>query len=147
MKKLLFTLSLLVASLSFVACSDDDDDKKIAVADLPAKAQLFLHTHFSEQEVRLVEKDNDSYDVHLVNGFEVDFDLSGEWDNVDGNGQSVPQSVIDLIPQNISTYIKEHYAQNKITEVSKETYGYEIGLNNGVDLKFDFDGNFLMADY
>ncbi|MBK5721625.1 PepSY-like domain-containing protein [Dysgonomonas sp. Marseille-P4677] len=145
MKKILLILSLFVVSFAFVSC-DDDDDKKIALTDLPVNAQTFIQTHFPNNEVRLVTKDNDSYDVYLINGFEIDFDLSGEWDSIDGRGQLVPQSIMELIPANIAVYIKEHFAQGNITEVSKELYGYEIGLNYGLDIKFDFNGNFLMVE-
>jgi len=146
MKKTLFLLSLLAASFIFVAC-DDDDDTKVSVSDLPENAQLFLQTHFSGIEVRSVEKDNDSYDVYLINGFEVEFDLSGNWDDVDGGTQAVPQSIINLIPENISAYVSANYAQNYISEINKETYGFEIKLNSRLELKFDANGTFLGIDY
>ena len=136
---------MLVASLIFVTC-DDDDDLTIATADLPENARTFLQTHFQGQEIRLVKKDNDSYDVYLANGFEIEFNLSGEWDDVDCRTQTVPQSIIDLLPENIPLYVSENYAQNHISEVNKERYGFEIGLNSGLDLKFDKDGNFLGID-
>ncbi len=144
MKKLLFVFGLLAASFTFVAC--DDDDEKISVVDLPAKAREFLDTHFPGQETRLVEKDNDSYDVSLKNGFDIDFDLAGEWDDVDGHTQAIPQSIIDLIPEAIPAYVAEHYAGSVITEVNKELYGYEIDLDNRIELKFDKNGTFLGID-
>lgn len=145
MKKVLFALTLLMTSFVFIGC-DDDDDKKIEVKDLPAISQTFLQTHFPNQEVRLAEKDDDSYDVFLVNGFKVEFYLSGEWNDVYGFGMQIPQSIIDLLPETIPTYIKEHYPQNSIVEVSKEMYGYEIELNNDWDIRFDQSGNFIGED-
>jgi len=145
MKKVLFLFSVLVASLVFVAC-DDDDDLTVTTAELPEKAQAFMQTHFEGQEIRTIRKDNDSYDVYLANGFEVEFDLSGEWDDIDGNVQKLPQSIIDLLPEGIPLYVTENYPQNHISEINKERYGFEIGLNGGLDLKFDKDGGFLGID-
>lgn len=146
MKKVLFTLSLFVGSFAFIACGDDDDDTVITVKELPENAQAFLQTHFPGQEVRLVEKDNDSYDVYLTNGYDVEFTLSGDWDDVDGNGKELPESVIALLPEAIPAYVAANYSQNFIDEINKESYGYEIGLNSNIELKFDINGNFLRVD-
>jgi len=145
MKKVLLALALLFGSFTFIAC-DDDDDKKLSVDELPEIVQIFLQTHFSGQEVRLVEKDNDSYDVYLINGFKVEFNLSGEWDDIDGQTMAIPQSILDLIPESISDYVTEHYSGFHISEINKERYGYEIELNNGLDLKFDSEGVFIGLD-
>ena len=139
------TLGLLIMSFAFIAC-DDDDDKVISVNNLPANAQTFLQTHFASQEVRVVEKDNDSYDVYLINGFEIEFTLSGEWDDVDGHGQRIPASIIALIPANIPTYITTNYPDKFIININKEHFGYEIDLNNNTELEFDTEGNFLRID-
>jgi hypothetical protein len=145
MKKLLFTLSLFVASFTFIAC-DDDNDKIISTDELPATAQAFLQTHFPSQEIRLVEKDNSSYDVYLINGFQIEFTLSGEWDEVDGNGQEIPASIIALIPSSIPTYVETNYPNQFIVDINKENFGYEIDLNNNIELEFDTEGNFLRID-
>ena len=146
MKKLLFTFGLLIASLSFIACSDDDDDKKITFEEIPTISQTFIQTHFAGQEVRLVERDNDSYDVYLKNGFEVEFTLTGEWDDVDGKTQAVPQSVLDLIPAKILDYVAANYDGQSIYEVNKEPFGYEIELSSRVELEFDAEVEFLRID-
>lgn len=145
MKKLLFTLSLLVASFAFVAC-DDDDDMVIELKDLPTNAQTFLETHFPAQEVTRVIQDNDGYDVYLNNGFEIDFTLTGEWDDVDGRGKEIPASILALIPESIPAYVTENYPDQIIVEINKEHFGYEVDLNNNVELEFDSNGTFLRID-
>jgi hypothetical protein len=145
MKKLSFTLSLLIASFAFIAC-DNDDDRIISKDGLPTGAQTFLQTHFSSQEVRRVEKDYDSYDVYLANGFEIEFTLSGEWDDVDGRRQELPSSIIALLPANIPAYVTENYPNQFIAEINKEYFGYEIDLNNNIELEFNTDGAFLRID-
>lgn len=149
MKRVLFILGLLSLSLTFVACSDDDDDKVISYDELPTKAQSFITTHFPDETKDQVKKDNDSYDVYLSK-YKVEFDLSGEWDSVDGKraGQKnvVPQSVLALIPNGILIYVAEEYPDTDIVEVDIEAYGYEVALNNNIDLKFDKEGSFLGLD-
>ncbi len=144
MKKILFTFSFLILSLAFIAC--DDDDKTVSTSDLPATAQAFLQTHFPSQKVTRVEKDKDSYDVYLANGFEIEFKLSGEWDNVDGKGQQIPADIIALLPNTIPSYIAQHYPNQYIVEINKEHFGYEIDLNNNIELEFDSNGTFLRID-
>lgn len=144
MKKILFTLSLLVASLFFISC--DDDDTVIGVEEMPTNAQTFLQTHFPSQEVRRVEQDKDGYDVYLQNGFEIEFTLTGEWDDVDGHGQQIPASIIALIPESIPAYVNENYPNQFIVEINKEHFGFEIDLNNNIELEFDANGNFLRID-
>lgn len=145
MKLLSLFLSLFIVSMAFISC-DDDDDQVIQKTDLPQVSQQFLDTHFPGIDTRLVEKDNDSYDVHLSNGFKVEFNHSGEWDDVDGGQQAIPQSILDLLPQSISSYVNEHYSGQSIIEVNKEAYGFEIELTNGLDLRFSANGEFTGID-
>ncbi|WP_231496796.1 PepSY-like domain-containing protein [Prevotella sp. 10(H)] len=145
MKKVFFVLSLFVASFVFVGCSDDDD-VIVSFDDLPSPTQLFIKSHFPGEEVRLIEKDNDGYDVYLVNGYDIDFDKAGDWDDIDGHGKELPQSIINLIPKAISDYVTQNYPDQFITEINKERFGYEIELGNKVELEFDTEGNFLRVD-
>lgn len=146
MKKILFTLSLLVASFAFVSCDDDDDEVVITANELPAVSQTFLATHFPGHTANYVTRDNDSYDVYLSNGFEVDFYLSGDWDSVSGHTMEVPASVIALIPAAIPAYVATNFPTLFIVEVNREPYGYEIELNSRLELEFDATGNFIRID-
>lgn len=146
MKKLAFVLGLLFVSFSFAACSDDDDDKAISPDELPVNVKTFLEMHFPGQTIRLAEMDNDSYDVYLANGFEIEFDLSGEWDDVDGRNQAVPEGILRLLPQQLLDYVTSNYVDRKIYEVNKESFGYEIELDNRIELEFDSTGKFIRID-
>lgn len=154
MKKFVFTTVLLLGiTLSFNACNDDDD-VKITETDLPETAKTFAATHFSSAKFVWGEKDNDSYDIRLDNGFEIEFKTDGTWDSVDSNhAKEVPASIVALIPDGISKYVSEHHQGAIITKVDKEhdrsgTHnGYEIELNNyGDDLKFSLTGDFVRYD-
>ncbi|MDR1113277.1 MAG: PepSY-like domain-containing protein [Bacteroidales bacterium] len=128
--------AVLLAAL-FFGC----EDRIVPSQKLPAKSQTFLKVHFPDATINQVIKDSDgSYTVFLANGFQVEFKRNGEWDDVDGKMQPIPESVLNLIPQTIHTYIASSFPQVLINEVSKEWYGYEIGLSNDLDLEFRKDG-------
>ncbi|NDV70357.1 PepSY-like domain-containing protein [Dysgonomonas sp. 25] len=154
MKKVFFALGLLSLALVFSSCSDDDDDKKIAYAELPNTAKDFAVAHFTgESGVSEVKKDNDSYDIYYAD-YKVEFYIDGEWEGIDGNykrqNNPVPASVLNLLPVRIIEYVTTHYPQYVIVEVDKERkhstlVGYEVQLNDpkGTELDFDADGNII----
>lgn len=148
MKKILFIFSII--ALAFVATScDDDDDKKVSYESLPLAAKEFIQTHFSAATVRLVEEDNDSYDVYFTNGFEVDFDKDGIWKNVDGNYQALPETFLSLSPIDlINADAAARYQGAYITEVDKDVRknGYEVKLNNNVELIYEWNGTYRGVD-
>ena len=88
-------------------------------------------------------KDNDSYDVVFTNGYKVEFDKKGNWQEVDCNVDAVPTAII---PAAIRTYIQQNYANSLIVQIDKDRHGYSIELNNGLDLDFDSDGKFRRID-
>jgi hypothetical protein len=143
MKNLFLIFGILVAFLTFIAC----DDKLADESALPATARTFLQTHFPGVEVSLVEKDFDSYDVYLSNGFEVEFTKSGVWDEVKNHATGVPSSILTLIPEKINEYVAANYPGQLITGVNKERYGFDIDLNNGIEMEFNADGSFRRIDY
>ena len=148
MKKYLF----LLAVIPFFVCSscDDDDDKQITFDRLPAESQLFIETHFKDATVRMVEVDNDGYDVYFSNGYDIEFYKSGEWKNVDGNYRELPASFLMLSPFDIiSAYVNDVYPRQFITEVDKDRSrnGFEVTLNSSLELIFEKDGAFRHIDY
>lgn len=149
MKNLLFILGLIILPLVLSSCNDDDDDKQIVYEQLPVVAQSFLETHFPNDQVRYIEEDNDGYDVYLENNYEVDFDKQGDWKSIDGNYKQLPESIFALIPVNsINEYITKMYPEQFITEIEKDRSknGYEIKLNNRLELIFNTDGTFRGID-
>lgn len=48
-----------------------------------------------------------------------------------------------LVPTTISDFVKTNYPGNIISKLSKKTYGYKIELSDDMDLRFDFQGNFI----
>lgn len=146
MKNFLLLLGLISFMFVFLSCDDDDDDLVVNLMDLPSQSQTFLTTHFPGQTAVRVTKDDDSYDVILNNGFEVDFYLSGEWKSVDGHRTAIPESIMAIVPEEISTYVTANFTNQSIIEISKENYGFSVDLSSGIELEFDINGSFLRID-
>lgn len=152
MKKIILTgfiaLSLL---LSTTSCDSDDDDHEsiISAADLPKPADTFVTTYFPNTTYLTIKKqrnpdaDGSIYDVYLTNGFEIDFDATGNWIDIDGNHQAIP---VELIPEKINIYVTANYPNQFVTSIDNERTYTEVELSNNLELVFDTQGNFLRID-
>lgn len=156
MRKFL-SANLLIAflTLSFVAvsCSDDDNDEvNVPVEALPEAGKTFVATHFPNASISRLEKnkgideDGTLFEAYLSNGFELDFAPDGTWTGVDGHLSAVPQTIIDLLPETLTTYITANYPGLAIVEVEKKVYGLKVELLNDLDLMFQSDGTFIGID-
>ena len=144
-------LFIAIAMFTVSSCSDNDDDDKtqdIEINSLPAEARNFISTYFpGETAQRVIHQPgsgDDSYEVTLASGAKVDFDNAGRWTEVDGApGKPVPAGIL---PQAIYEYTAINYPAAFISDVSREIYGYEVGLNNNVDLMFNAEGKYIGVD-
>lgn len=127
-------------SATSIACSKDHP---ITIDQLPQTAQQFIKTHFANLTVGSIMADNDSYDVFFSNGYKVEFDKKGNWEDVDCRADEVPAAII---PASIRNYVSTNYAGSFIVDISKDNRKYEVELNNGIDMEFDKSGNFLRID-
>ncbi|MBO5298379.1 MAG: PepSY-like domain-containing protein [Candidatus Homeothermus sp.] len=147
MKKIFGFLPLLLISvmcIAVTACSDDDDAAVIGKNELPAAVTSFVSTYFPSQEINVSQKDNDGYEVMLSDGTMIDFNLSGEWVDVDAPvGKTIPSG---FYPAAIDSYIAANVNGTGINEISKEPVGYDVELVSGVELIFDTDGGFIGYD-
>lgn len=114
---------------------------------LPQPITDFLQKHFQGATVAYVETDAEhgglEYDVTLNDGTEVDFDPANQWEQVDCKVKAVPAA---LVPAAIASYVKSNYQGLLITKISRKPYGYEIEVNNGLELRFDPQGHFAGID-
>lgn len=130
--------------------NDDDDEITVPVSDLPQNARTLIESHFSGAQAiylsknKVTDDDGTLYELKLDNGFEIDFDKDGNWTDIEGNRQQVPDA---LIPEGILSYVLSNYPSPLFIEgIDKESYGYQLEISNDLDLKFDVDGNFIGID-
>ena len=138
MKKVLVLLFSVIA-LNVYAFAD----KPVTYAQLPQKAQQFITKYFSGVEFLSAKLDDGDYEVKLVDGTEIEFTTAGEWKKVDCRTRAVPSA---LVPEAIAKYVKGKFPKNLITKIEKKHNGFEIELDNDLELKFDKNGNFLRVD-
>ena len=141
---------------NFLGIDDDNDDdfgdEDLAPEDLPAAIREFITTHFSNATIEEAERENNgNYEVELSNDVELIFDSAGKFlgraDDDDNDDRDDDDIAISDLPQVILDYITTNYPDNSIIEAEREDdNGFEVTLNNGVELEFDSEGNFLEAE-
>ncbi len=112
---------------------------------LPAEAREFVKTQFPSTTISYLKVDKgmfngNSYEVRLADGTELDFNSQGEWTEIDCEPRAVPSTVI---PETISNYMKQNYSRHRIVKVERNRKGYELKLENDLEVDFDTYGNFL----
>lgn len=112
--------------------------------ELPEAAREFLTEYFPKAKVSMIKVDKHllkktDYDVKLVNGTKIEFNNAGKWTSVDCKGREVPQGII---LKAIRNYVKKNFPGTFVTSVEKKSSGYEVELNDGIELKFNLLGGF-----
>jgi hypothetical protein len=139
MKTKLILLSVLGLLLGLNAKAQDD--RIISLQQLPQVSREFLAKHFPDKTPLLLKEDWDDYEVVYANGEKVEFLKTGEWKKVDCRLTAVPAV---LVPQQIKDQAQALYPGALITKIKKERYGWEIKLNNGLEI--DFNPQFVITD-
>lgn len=144
-KKLLF-LIIAVLGVSTAAMAKGSYAHDASV--LPQAAQSVLANNF-KAKVSLVKVDKDfgrvsEYEVILTDGTEITFDRNGNWDEIEVSRNGIIPKT--FIPDAISGYVAKNQPGQKIVGIDKSRKGYEIELANGVEMKFDTQGQFVKYD-
>lgn len=149
----LFLISIISTLLFNVGYANTLLDREVVIMfeKLPATAQKFLNKHFPNEPILSVVKDSDGlevdYSVYYENGVEVKFDRKGNWESVEHEYSSIPESVL---PEQILNMIKSKHPDRKVTGITRDLTGrdkgYEVELDNVLELRFDLDGRFIRYD-
>lgn len=143
MKKILILFSLLSFFAILQSC---DKETIIPQTDLPSKIIEYTNEHFPSHTIIQSIKDMDgttkTYDITLSEGISLEFNRKAEITQIDGLEQ-LPNSVI---PSSILDYVATNYAINYITDWEIDGKNQQIELNNGLDLEFNMNGEFLRID-
>jgi hypothetical protein len=147
MNQSFFLKSSLVAialTVSLISCAKDE---VIPVSELPAEMKAYISTHFPSNTILQVVKDVDgltkTYDVLLSERISLEFNRQKEIIDIDSE-IALPNSVI---PEQIRQYVTANYPSNVITDWELDDRNQQVQLNNGLDLKFNMNGDFLRIDY
>ena len=138
MKKLFFAALFAVSALSIAKA--DNDERPITLDKLPAPAQQFLQTNFSSLTFAYAIEEigffGNEYEVFYTDRTQVEFDSKGEWKKIERAYEALPEN---LIPQQMSSFVKQHQPTAFIKSIDRDSRDYEIELNTGIELKFDIN--------
>lgn len=146
MKKVIVIALFVGFSTLNISCS------KRATTQEQATIENFVKTYFPDAKILSSIRDGFDYDVTLNNYTKIEFDgnLWGsnlEWDEVDCQHSTVYKAVPSaLIPVEISTHVAKYHSDYTILKISKDRRGWEIKLNNGIEIEFDRKFNVIEID-
>lgn len=135
----------MVLLMAFVFAGAARADKyTLDRSNLPQEAQEMLDKYFPKAKVGMIKVDRHllkktDYDVKLVNGTKIEFSNKGKWTSVDCKTREVPEG---LVMKPIRNYVNKNFADQKIVKIKKKSSGYEVTLDDGVELKFNLLGGF-----
>lgn len=132
MKKLILTAVIALFAVSAFA-----DDFLIQPNQLPQNSQKFIADTFKGAAIVAAQRDKDSFKAILNTGAKVEFNLNGEWDEIEAYG-ALPDG---LLPAAVEKAAKSQGGQ--IIKIDKDFGYFEVKLNNNLELKIDMNGNIL----
>lgn len=135
----------MATALAFTLTSCDNE-KVIPSTDLPSEITSYISTHFPNNSIVQAIKDRDgltkTYDILLSESISLEFNRKKEIIDIDGVTQ-LPNSVI---PEKILQYVTTNYPTNFITDWKLDDKNQQVQLDNGLDLEFKMNGDFLRID-
>ena len=145
---------VLVCALAalFFACEDNSPMEgsqegnnyiEVEKEDIPANIREYVTQEYPDFSIVKADQYDDGYEIYLSNGLELNFALNGQFLSV-GEGY-VPVAIVDL-PRSVSNYIAQNYDGISITRAQRDDDGFEVFLEDGLELNFNRNGRFLYAD-
>lgn len=139
---LLALLALMVIPLSLSA-----QKKEITVNQLPKNAIAFLTKSFDVTQIVKCAADNKgrSFDVNLSDGTEIEFDMKGEWKEIENEKAPLSKQAMSVLPLAIGRYMTTNYPNTGVSKLERDKNGYEVTLKTmpqKTELKFAKDGTF-----
>ena len=145
MKKALFILATLLIS-TFVLHAEDAQ-RIITFEELPIKAQEFVTTYFSGQTIRFVRMEIDvtktEYTVRFENGMEIEFNSTGDWEEVESHSECLPSGFLNEM---ILNFLNKNHPNYCLNEIARDRHKIEVELANGLEIVFNKSGEFLRYD-
>ena len=125
---------LLVAMFAMSFNAKADHDQVITFNQLPQAAQTLLKQYFADKVPLIVTMDWNDYTVMYDSGEKVEFDKQGNWKDFDCRTSHVPSA---LIPEQIKTHIRATFPGTTIIKLDRNRRGYEVKLNNGLEVEYN----------
>lgn len=146
MSKVEVLKSTIIAIILFASVSAFAQERIVSFSEVPDSIQAYVKKHFPDNKVLQAEVDfkglTKEYDIILSDNIKLEFNKKNNIKSIDAKTE-LPGSVI---PKAILNYVKSNYPDNFITEWELEDKHQEIGLDNGLELEFKMNGEFIRID-
>ena len=119
----------------------EEEDTDSIITEWPAAIDEYLALNYPSDTIEEVEFDDRAYEIELLSGIELIFDLDGNFLALELAEEDDEE--LTEWPTAIDEYIALNYPDAQIEEIELDDEEYEVELDNGVELFFDIDGNFL----
>lgn len=140
-KRIFLGLVAFIASVGLFSSCNKFEDTVIEFSSLPSTAQTTISTHFDSEDIMLIIYDKELFDkeytVTFYDGTVIEFDKSGNWDSIESYTEGVPTTIILTA---IAEYLSEKYPDLKVVELDKDNNGYDVKLENKLELEFNTSG-------
>ena len=124
---------LLVAMMATSFIARADHDQVITFDQMPEVAQALHKQYFAGKVPLVVTVDWDDYTIRYESGEKVEFDKQGNWKEIDCRASQVP---VELIPEEIKANIAATFPGAIILKIDRNRRGYEVKLNNGLEVEY-----------
>lgn len=134
---------IVIVSFLFPSC-----EKEVILPNnkIPSEITDFISNKFPEFTIIQAIKDKDgfelTYDITLEGGIFLEFNRKSELIDIEGMSK-LPDSII---PDKILGYVATNFAANFITGWELDDRNQQVKLDNGLDLEFNMNGDFLRID-
>lgn len=137
---LVFVLISMVSALCFGQTDSAAKKPSTGTDKLPVEISTYIKTSFPNHKVlRFSQDDDKEYEVYLDKDIVLDFNNRNQIKSIDGKSK-LPDTAI---PPKILAYVKASYSSNSITDWETDGKIQEITLDNGVELSFTNDGEYI----
>ena len=134
---------VLIAFVAMCFTAKASKDQVITYDQLPQAAKELLKKHFSNKVPLIVTMDWDDYTIIYESGEKVEFDKQGNWKEIECKRSIVPQK---LIPNQIKTHVKATFPEATIIGIDRNHLGYEVKLNNGLEIEYTLNFEMVSID-
>jgi hypothetical protein len=146
MRQILIFQKCFIASSVALFLSACDKEEVIPSNALSGEIKSYISTHFPNKSIIQVIRDRDgltkTYDVMLSESISLEFNRKNEIIEIDG----LTELPLSVIPQRIRQYVIDNSPSNLITDWELDDKNQQIQLDNGLDLEFNMNGDFLRID-
>lgn len=114
-------------------------------ANLPVAAKDFINKHYKNVQLTKVEREflDNSYEVELANGVEIDFNAAGQLTSIDTSDNAAPLAenvVKDILPHKAYKQLKKLHQEKNVDEIEfNDGHLYEVSTRTVHEDKYSYD--------